>query len=278
MIGKPLQDPTRPLVTIVLPAKNEAAGIGTVLSELPTRTLDLMGLDSEIVVLDGDSQDRTREVVYEHGGATVVFGEGAGKAQALRSARGHLTGDLIVMLDADGTYAADAIPRILAPLIRDDADVVMGYRRIHPGAMSATHRFGNGALTLLASLLYQRHCRDLCTGMWGFQADALDALPLQGTGFELEAEMFAHASRLGMRIEQVPTDYLPRMGRSKLGASDGLRIAWWLLRSRWRSIGERTSDRQEPRQRSRQISRLSGQDHRDHPPCVQEQLDPRSHY
>lgn len=272
MIGRPPQDPTRPFITLVLPAKNEAEGIGTVLSELPTRTLDLMGLESQTVVLDGDSQDHTRQVVYEHGGATVVFGEGAGKAQALRSARGHLTGDLVVMLDADGTYAADAIPRILAPLIRDDADVVMGYRRIHPGAMSPTHRFGNRALTLLASLLYQRRCRDLCTGMWGFQAEALDALPLKGTGFELEAEMFAHASRLGMRIEQVPTDYLPRMGRSKLGASDGLRIAWWLLRSRWRRLDDHESDRPRPRQ----ISRLPDQDHREHPSCVQQPLDPRS--
>jgi dolichol-phosphate mannosyltransferase len=112
----------------------------------------------------------------------------------------------------------------------------MGYRRIQPGAMTGIHRFGNQMLTWLASLLYQRRCRDLCTGMWGFQASALDALPLESTGFELEAEMFAHAARLGLRIEQVQADYLPRVGSSKLGFTDGFRIAWSLLRSRFDSL------------------------------------------
>lgn len=227
----------RPLVTFVLPAKDEAEAIGKVLAGLPTETLDLMGFDSEKVVLDGDSHDGTRDIVYGHGGASVVFGDGKGKARALREARDELHGDYILMLDGDGTYAPDAIPRILAPLIRDEADIVMGRRSIQPGSMSLIHRIGNRALSWMARLLYGGSCPDLCTGMWGFQAHALGSLPLQATGFELEAEMFAEASRLGLRIENAPIDYLPRLGASSLTTRDGLKIAWCLLRSRWRDLG-----------------------------------------
>lgn len=229
-------DEDRPLVTFVLPAKDEAKAIGKVLAGLPTETLELMGIDSEKVVLDGDSHDATRDIVYGHGGTTVFFGDGEGKARALREARDEFNGDYILMLDADGTYAPDGIPRILARLAQDEADVVMGRRVIQPGAMSLTHRLGNRALSGMARLLYGGPCPDLCTGMWGFQAHALDSLPLEATGFELEAEMFAQASRLGLRIDHVPIDYLPRLGSSSITTRDGLRIAWCLLRSRWRDL------------------------------------------
>lgn len=219
-------------VTILLPAKDEAEAIGSTMRSIPTDTLEAMGLDVEVLVLDGQSSDATREIVYDHGGATVVFDEGRGKARAVRNGRRHVHGDHVVMLDADGTYAVDAIPRVLAPLIHDDADVVMGHRRPLPGAMSGTHRFGNAVLTLVACTLYLSRCPDLCTGLWGFQADAFHALPLRSRAFELEADMYACASRMDLRIEHAPVDYLPRLGASKLDAWDGLRILWWLLRSR----------------------------------------------
>lgn len=226
-----------PLVTIVLPAKDEEAALDPILRSLPTDTLATMGLAVETLVLDGQSEDATRDIAYEHGGTTVVFDREHGKGRALTNGREHVDGDYVVMLDADGTYALDAIPRLLAPLLADTADVVAGRRRIRPGAMSPTHRIGNRLLSLLAQALYLRPCPDLCTGMWGFQADALAALPLRSRGFELEAEMFALSSRLGLRLEHVPVDYLPRMGASKLDTTDGLRIAWWLVRSRFAPLG-----------------------------------------
>lgn len=222
----------RGLVTIVLPAKNEEVAIGPTLRSLPRRTLHAMGFEVETVVIDGQSEDATRDVVYEHGGATIVFDREGGKGRALINARDRFQGDYVVMLDADGTYALDAIPRLLEPLCREEADVVMGSRRPLPGSTPVHHQFGNEALSLMARILYMRSCPDLCTGMWAFRAEALQRLPLRSRGFEIEAEMFAYASRLGLRIENVPVDYLPRLGASKLDASDAVRIAWWLLRSR----------------------------------------------
>jgi len=102
--------------------------------------------------------------------------------------------------------------------------------------MTPLHRVGNSLLSLTASVLYGRVCRDVCTGLWGFRSDVLRAMPLQARGFELEAELFAVSARTGLRVGHVPVDYLPRQGDShaKLSSGrDGLRIGWWLLRSRF---------------------------------------------
>jgi dolichol-phosphate mannosyltransferase len=226
--------PTR-RVTIVLPAKDEEAAIGHTLRALPLSTLATMGFESEVFVLDGRSTDRTADIAREWG-ARVVADREPGKGAALRNARPHFGGDYVVMLDADGTYAADAIPRVVARLAFGGADAVMGRRVPQEGAMSRLHEAGNSLLSVGASVLYGRACPDLCTGLWGFRAEAFRRLDLQARGFELEADLFAQSSRLGLRIQQVRTDYLPRHGRAKLaGGPDGLRIGWWLLRSRFRS-------------------------------------------
>lgn len=222
-------------MSIVVPAKDEEAAIGHTLSSLPVETLRTVGYDAEVVVLDGNSSDATVEIARSHG-ATVVRDRGQGKGAAVRDARHALRGEFTVMMDADGTYAPDAIPRVLDPLARDEADVVMGHRLKQPGAMTGVHRFGNSMLSLGATVLYGRRCPDLCTGLWGFRTDALRALPMQSQGFELEAELFSLASRMRFRIAHTPVDYLPRKGSSKLTTRDGLRIGWYLVRSRFQDL------------------------------------------
>ncbi len=227
------RQPTKPLVTIVVPAKDEEEAIGDTLAGLPLATLEAMGHDTEVVVLDGRSQDATAQIARDWG-ASVLTDRQEGKGAALRHARDRFNGDVVVMLDADGTYAPDAIPRVVARLDQTDADIVMGHRRILPGAMKPSHRAGNMLLTLEARALYLSGCPDLCTGLWGFRSATLRALPLKSQGFELEADMFAMANRLGLHIETVDVDYLPRDGDPKLcGLQDGFRIAWWLVRSRF---------------------------------------------
>ncbi len=231
---KPTAGPTfRPgLVTIVLPARNEADALGATLRSLPRATLKAMGFDVEVLILDGHSDDRTREIAYEHGDTTVVFEKRSGKGSALIDGRKHFRGDYIVMLDADSTYAGDAIPRVLGPLAWGEADVVMADRIPQEGSMTGLHRIGGSMLSAMARILYMKRCPDLCTGLWGFRADALAELPLRSHRFELEAEMFSLSVRQGLRIAHVPVDYLPRQGSPKLSALDALRIGWCLMRSR----------------------------------------------
>jgi glycosyltransferase involved in cell wall biosynthesis len=226
----------RGLVTIVVPAKDEEQGIGLTLRSLPLRTLQYQGFRTEVLVLDGNSRDATPRIARQWG-AEVVGQPSPGKGVAFRVARPRMRGDYVVMIDADATYAADAIPAMLEMLAAREADVVMGSRRKGrraPGAMGSLNSFGNWALSTAASVLYLRRCSDVCTGLWGFRREALQALRLQGTGFELEVELFGRAARQGLRVREVPVDYMPRRGGTKLNrGADGLRIGWWLLRTRF---------------------------------------------
>jgi dolichol-phosphate mannosyltransferase len=124
----------------------------------------------------------------------------------------------LIMLDADGTYPPEHILDIMEALEKG-ADVVMGSRflgTIAEGAMTKLNQFGNTVLSDIASLLYQQRCTDLCTGMWGFNAKALEVLELDSRHFELEAELFAESSKKGLDIVEVPIAYLPRKGETKL--------------------------------------------------------------
>lgn len=224
----------RPSITILLPAKNEEDGIDATFAQLPVARLREIGYEVEILVADGRSHDRTRDVALAHD-ARVIQQLGTGKGRAVRGALDVAKGDYVVMLDADATYPARAIPAFVA-VLEDGYDVVMGSRfmgRIDEAAMKPLNRLGNHGLSALASLLYGRRCSDVCTGMWAFRREAMRGLGLVSTGFEIEAEMFARAAKADLRIAELPITYGRRQGETKLGSVvDGLRIGSALLRLR----------------------------------------------
>lgn len=228
-------------VTILLPARNEEAGLSETLARLPVDDVRALGHDVEVVVVDGHSSDGTREAARRYG-ARVLVQPGKGKGDAVRMAFRVLDSDYVVMLDADSTYPEDRIPRFVRYL---DAgfDVVMGSRlsgTIHEGAMSGTNRFGNWALSTLATALYGRRCTDVCTGLWGFNREAMAALPLRSDGFEIEAEMYAESVKAGLNVVEVPIEYRARAGDTKLNKlGDGYRIARALVECRVRDGGFR---------------------------------------
>lgn len=225
----------RPSVTILLPAKNEESGIETTFAALPIDRLTQLGYPVEILVADGKSHDRTREVATRHG-ARVISQLGTGKGRGVRSALDMAKGDYIVMLDADATYPARAIPAFVAAL-DEGHDVVMGSRflgQIDEAAMKPLNKVGNRGLSALATMLYGRRCTDVCTGMWAFRRETMRGLGLTSTHFEVEAEMFARAAQAKLRILELPIHYGRREGVTKLGSvTDGLRIGAALLRYRF---------------------------------------------
>lgn len=225
----------RPSITILLPAKNEESGIEATFEALPVQRLLDLGYPVEILVADGRSHDRTRDVALAHG-ARVIQQLGTGKGRGVRTALDVAKGDYVVMLDADSTYPARAIPAFVATL-EEGYDVVMGSRflgRIEEDAMKPVNRIGNHGLSFLASALYGRRCTDVCTGMWAFRRELVRSLGLTSTHFEIEAEMFARSAKAGLRIAELPITYGKRAGVTKLGSvSDGLRIGWALLRYRF---------------------------------------------
>lgn len=222
---------------IILPALNEEEAIGRVIDEIPKQALEKRGFDVRIVVADGNSRDRTRQIALDKG-AEVVVESGRGKGRAMRSVFRRFKADFVFMLDADYTYPAIYIPKML-DILEQGYPVVTGSRlrgKIEEGGMSYLNRLGNYLLTWLARVLYWRKISDLCTGYWGFRGEIISDLQLLANGFNFEAELFADITRKGYKIAEIPIHYRRRRTPPKLNSlRDGFRIGWTLITRRFRS-------------------------------------------
>lgn len=214
---------------ILLPTYNEEKNIEDVIERVRK-----VNKKYEIVVVDSESKDRTVEIARELG-AKVISVKGRGKGRAVGVAFSKINADFLVMMDADGTYPAEKIPEFLEKL--RECDVVVGSRfagRIEEGAMKRINRIGNRMLTLLARLLYGRKITDVCSGMWGFRKEAYKRMKITAPHFELEADLFSEAVKKNMKICEVPIVYRKRGGVAKLRIVDGVGIAFWLLKKRFK--------------------------------------------
>jgi glycosyltransferase involved in cell wall biosynthesis len=218
-------DTREPLVSVVMPCLNEAAGVGICI-EKALRAIAELGIDGEVVVVDNGSTDGSPEIATA-AGARVVHesrrGYGSAYLRGFQEARGRY----ILMGDADDTYDFADLPRFLEPLRRDGYDMVMGTRlkgKILPGAMSWSHRWiGNPILSGMLKLLFKTRISDSHCGMRSFTREACERMQLHTTGMEFASEMVVNALRENLKIAEIPITYHPRQGESKL---EGLRDAW----------------------------------------------------
>ncbi|WP_084728668.1 glycosyltransferase family 2 protein [Streptacidiphilus neutrinimicus] len=217
-------------VSLVVPARNEAANIAWVLSRIPDCV-------DEVILVDGESSDdtagRARACLPS---LRVVPQSGPGKGNALRTGFLNAKGDYIIMIDADGSMSPREIPRYVH-FLENGYDVVKGSRFTGGGGsldITTLRRGGNRVLLALTNLLYQASLTDLCYGYVGFRRDALARLDLRSSGFEIETEMVCRALLEGLRVAEVPTLELPRRtGQSNLRTfRDGQRVLRTLLRER----------------------------------------------
>ena len=224
------------LVSIIIPALNEEGTIAKVIDEIPREDIREKGYRIEIIVIDNNSTDRTREIAVEKG-VRVIVERTRGKSRAIRTAFESIGGDFIIMLDADYTYPATYIPAIL-DVLADGYDVVLGSRlkgQMREGAMSKINLVGNHLLAWMASILYGTRISDLCTGYWGLTRRVIDSLKLDVDGFELEAAMFAEIAKKGYHLAEVPIYYRRRVTPAKLSSlKDGFKIVRTLLAKRFR--------------------------------------------
>lgn len=187
------------------------------LRSVPLARLRERGLETKILVVDGQSADRTREIAKTLG-AEVVVQDDSGKGDALRRGFEESAADMVVVLDADGSYPPEKIPEFVE-VLSNGADVVIGSRlagEIEDGAMTRLNLVGNKILSIIASILYRMPVSDICSGMWGIHARALRRMNLNSQRFDIEAELFAEARRLGLRVHEIPIRYSRRIGTSKL--------------------------------------------------------------
>jgi len=224
-------------ISVILPALNEEEAIGKVIDEIPRPALERKGYEVSILVVDGNSTDRTRQIAQDKG-AEVIIEPRKGKGRAVRTAFERVKADFIFMLDADYTYPATYIPDML-DIMEQGCAVVTGSRlkgKRDKGAISRLNVVGNRLLTLMANILYLRRISDLCTGYWGFRGEVIPELRLMSDGFDFEAELFTQVARKHYPLAEIPIYYRRRETAPKLSSlKDGIKIGWKLLATRFQA-------------------------------------------
>ena len=208
-----------PHTTILLAAYNEQRGLAVVLEKLRVLVDD----GCEILVVDDGSTDATATVAEGAGARVVRHDRNRGKGAAIRTGVEHARGVKTVMMDADDTYPIEAIPAIIDAL--DHYEIVEGVRDTGRTNISPFNRAGNNLFRRVISLAAKRSVADPLTGLYGLRTNLLRNMNLTSEGFGIEAEIVIKAGRLGASLAEVPIDYRPRIGASKLNpVRDGLVI------------------------------------------------------
>lgn len=229
-------------MAVVIPALDEERSIGRVIADLPPR------FRSRVVVCDNGSTDGTARRARE-AGAAVVFeperGYGAACLRALGEVARHPP-DLVVFLDADYSDHPGDVVGLVAPLDRDEADLVIGSRTAGeraPGALTLQARFGNALATRLIAWFFGVRFTDLGP-FRAIRWEALERMHMRDRDFGWTVEMQIKAARMGLRCAEVPVSYRRRIGTSKISGTlrgtvlAGRKILWWIFKEALRRRSE----------------------------------------
>lgn len=217
-------------VAVGIPCYNEAAAIATVIAQWRTALPD-----AEIVVFDNNSSDGTGEIARSLGVRVIEVPE-QGKGHATQAIFRHFRDfTAVVMVDGDGTYPADEVPRLLGPILDGTADMAVGARIpvAEPGAMTPVRGLGNVLIRGAFRVLIGRAPGDLLSGYRVFGRRYLETVTLRSEGFEIETELASEAVARHLRTIEIPVPYHPRIAgtASKLKVfRDGWRILKTIVR------------------------------------------------
>jgi glycosyltransferase involved in cell wall biosynthesis len=218
-------------LSVVIPAYNEERTLADVIEAV--RAVDLAGplgveIERELIVVDDGSSDRTGQILdgYEgrHDVRIIRHPRNRGKGAAIRTGFGAVTGDIVIIQDADMEYDPRELPRLLEPIVLGRADVVYG-SRLSGGRPQRVYLFwhlvGNRLLTLLTNVLFNSTLTDMETGYKVFRREVVDGFNLRENSFRIEPEMTAQVLRNShLRVYELPISYYGRT------YEEGKKITW----------------------------------------------------
>jgi len=210
-------------VTAVIPAKNEEEGIEKIIKNV-SRFVD------EVLVVDGHSKDKTRQIAKEYG-AKVVLDGGKGKGDGIRTGIRKAKGDIIVFIDADGSHNPKDIPKLIKPIKNGEADLVVASRakggsdEVRLDLDGLFRQIGSEIAAILVNFRWRANLTDIQNGFRAIRRKTALALKLESDGFEIEEEMIMKCLKRGVRIMEVAGhEYQRRWGVSKLPTTQAWRF------------------------------------------------------
>lgn len=216
------------MITVVIPAKNEAQGITSIIESIRPHA-------HEIIVVDGHSTDGTKTLA-EKSGARVYTDNGKGKGAAYKTGVAAATHDIIVFIDADGSHDPRDIPKLVDPIIHNKAELVIASR--HKGGSddwqgdlnNYLRAIGAGFLSLCINYRWNVRITDCLNGFRAIKRDVFKSLDLKTNDFDIEQHMIVQCLRKGYRIQEVAShEYARQWGKSKLPTYRKAHLFLWRL-------------------------------------------------
>ena len=204
------------LLSIIIPVYNEELTLGNVIDRVKKVT-QKTGLKHEIIVVDDCSYDKSLETAKKHSAKIYTLKEHLGKGYALRAGFAKAKGDIIITIDSDGSHRPEELPRVLAPILQDKTDLVIGSRYLNQKNVAARklNAFGVQIFNLLIQLLTGVTITDSQSGYRAMKREVLKNQKLKSGGYEIESEMLVKTAKEGFRVAEVPISFEQRTyGRS----------------------------------------------------------------